>query len=45
MEAILSKDDYKTFTEKVDVASTKCIKFHIQLNMQNSGEPTFMQYF
>ena len=26
MEAILSKDDYKTFTEKVDVASTKGVK-------------------
>jgi len=42
MEAILSKDDYKTFTEKVDVASTKGVKVPHSVEYGGTvGEPAF----
>jgi len=42
MEAILSKDDYKTFTEKVDVASSKGVEVPHSVEYGGTiGEPTF----
>ena len=42
MEAILSKDDYQTFLEKVDVASTKGVKVPHSVEYGGTvGEPTF----
>jgi len=42
MKAILSKDDYQTFLEKVDVASSKGVKVPHSVEYGGTvGEPTF----
>ena len=42
MQAILSKEDYNTFTEKVDVASLKGVSVPYSVEFGGTlGEPTF----
>ena len=42
MQAILSKEDYSTFTEKVDVASLKGVSVPYSVEFGGTlGEPTF----
>tara|TARA_B100000902_G_scaffold386151_1_gene428421 strand:- start:895 stop:1077 length:183 start_codon:yes stop_codon:yes gene_type:complete len=42
MRALLSKEDYETFTEKVDIASSKGVSIPYSVEYGGTvGEPTF----